>query len=94
MRTKPRIGASLDPGSTVGDVALLREQTVHLADASAACRRPDVVSRCKPSAAKPQPLSDMSDAASKGGRADIIEAAVETAAPDIKSAETGTVASG
>jgi hypothetical protein len=79
--------ASLDLRPTVGHAAPLREQT-HTADASSALPAINAVvtmSDATPSAAKVQTASDAPDATQS-------EPAVETAAPDIKSAETGTAA--
>ena len=86
--------ASLDLRPTVGHAAPLREQT-HTADASSALPAINAVvtmSDATPSAAKVQPASDTPNAEAKPD-ATQSEPAVETAAPDIKSAtETGTVA--
>jgi lipoprotein-anchoring transpeptidase ErfK/SrfK len=79
--------ASLDLRPTVGHAAPLREQT-HTADASSALPAINAVvtmSDAMPSAAKVQTASDAPDATQS-------EPAVETAAPDVKSAETGTAA--
>ena len=73
--------------------APLREQT-HTADASSALPAINAVvtmSDATPSAAKVQPANDAPNAEAKPD-ATQSEPAVETAAPDIKSAETGTVA--
>jgi hypothetical protein len=79
--------ASLDLRPTVGHAAPLREQT-HTADATSASPAINAVvtlSDAMPSAAKVQTASDAPDATQS-------EPAVETAATDLKSAETGTAA--
>jgi hypothetical protein len=82
--------ASLDLRPTVGH-APLREQT-RTADArSAAINAVVTMSDATPSATKVQPANDAPNAEAKPDAAQS-EPAVETAAPDIKSAETGTVA--
>jgi len=84
--------ASLDLRPTVGH-APLREQT-RTADARSALPSINAVvtmSDATPSAAKVQPANDAPNAEAKPD-ATQSEPAVETAAPDIKSAETGTVA--
>ena len=84
---------SLDLRPTVGHAAPLRERT-HTADASSALPAINAVvtmSDATPSAAKVRPASDAPNAEAKPD-ATQSEPAVETAAPDIKSTETGTVA--
>jgi lipoprotein-anchoring transpeptidase ErfK/SrfK len=84
---------SLDLRPTVGHAAPLRERT-HTADASIALPAINSVvtmSDAPPSAAKVRPASDAPNAEAKPD-ATQSEPAVETAAPDIKSTETGTVA--
>jgi L,D-transpeptidase catalytic domain len=84
---------SLDLRPTVGHAAPLRERT-HTADASIALPAINSVvtmSDATPSAAKVRPASDAPNAEAKPD-ATQSEPAVETAAPDIKSTETGTVA--
>ena len=84
--------ASLDLRPTVGH-AQTREQT-RTADARSALTAINAVvtmSDATPSAAKVQPANDAPNAEAKPD-ATQSEPAVETAAPDIKSAETGTVA--
>jgi len=85
--------ASLDLRSTLGHAAPLREQT-HTADARGALPAINAVvimSDAMPSAARVQPASDTSNAEAKAD-APKSEPAAETAAADVKSAETGTVA--
>jgi hypothetical protein len=85
--TKPANSeANLDLRSTVGHAAPLREQT-HTADARAAMNAAVTLSDATPSAAKAQPASDASNAEAK---ADAPKS--EPAATDVKSAESGTVA--
>ena len=84
---------SLDLRSTLGHAAPLREQT-HTADARGALPAINAVvtmSDAAPSAARVQPVSDTSNAEAKAD-APKSEPAAETAAADVKSAETGTVA--
>ena len=88
----PPSEASLDLRPTVGH-APLRERT-HTADARGALPSINGVvtmSDATPSAAKVPPANDAPNAEAKPD-ATQSEPAVETAAPDIKSAETGTVA--
>jgi lipoprotein-anchoring transpeptidase ErfK/SrfK len=85
--------ASLDLRPTVGHAAPLREQT-HTADAGGklpAINAVATMSDATPSAARIRPVSNTSSAEAKPN-ATQSEPAVETAAPDIKSTETGTVA--
>jgi len=84
---------SLDLRPTVGHAAPLRERT-HTADARSALPAISGVvtmSDATPSAATVQPADDAPNAEAKPD-ATQSEPAVETAAPDIKSTETGTVA--
>ena len=84
---------SLDLRPTVGHAAPLRERT-HTADASSALPAINSVvtmSDATPSAAKVRPANDAPNAEAKPD-ATQSEPAVETAAPDIKSTETDTVA--
>jgi hypothetical protein len=84
---------SLDLRSTLGHAAPLREQT-HTADARGALPAINAVvtmSDATPSAARVQPVSDTSNAEAKAD-APKFERAAESAATDVKSAETGTVA--
>jgi len=80
--------ASLDLRSTVGHAAPLRQRT-HTADAGSATNTVVTMSDAAPSAAKVQPASDALKAKADATQS---EPPVETAAPDIKSVETGTVA--
>ena len=80
--------ASLDLRPTVGHAARLRERT-HTADAGSAANAAVTMSDATPSAAKVQP-SDAPNAEAKPD-ATPSEPPVGTAAPDIKSTETGTV---
>ena len=84
---------SLDLRPTVGHAAPLRERT-HTADASSALPAINSVvtmSDATPSAAKVPPVSDAPNADAKPDPTQS-EPAVETAAPDIKSTESGAVA--
>ena len=86
--------ASLDLRSTVGHAAPLREQT-HTADARSALPAINAVvtmSDATPSAAKVRPASDMSSAEAKADAPKSEPAAADTAAADVKSAESSTVA--
>jgi len=77
---------SLDLRSTVGHAAPLRERT-HTADAGSATKAAVTMSDATPSAARVQPASDAPKAKAAATQS---EPPADSAAPDIKSAETGT----